>query len=260
MTKNPPNKKAEADLVLPGLKPVLEILSSDPARVSKVYCLKSLRLREKAAALCQSAGIPIEYCDSETLDSLAKGSDHKSAHQGLAALLTGANLVSEAELFRSASSAPLPLILALDQVQDPGNLGALCRTAYALGAAGLLLPKHDSASLGPAAFKASMGSLAVMPIAIAVNLSRALDLAEEEGLLICGAGMGTDKAESAFTCDWSFPAILVLGNEQKGVRPGVAKRCARDIAIPFQRPFDSLNIAQAGAVLLGLCARYRSLS
>lgn len=257
MTKNYPSKNMES--ILPGFKPVLELLAKNPAQISKVYCQKNLRARERVDELCRREGVPVEYLSQEALDSLAAGTDHKIAHQGLIAALTGANLITDEELFQSCASAPLPLLLALDQIQDPGNLGALCRTAYALGAAGILLPRHDSASLGPAAFKTSMGSLAQMPLAEAVNLARSLDLAEEYGLTIYGTSLAAESAENAFACEWRFPAVLVLGNEQKGIRPGVAKRCAFNVVIPFQRPFDSLNIAQAGAILLGLCARFHSL-
>ncbi len=257
MTAN--QKNIQSDPILPGLKPVMELLAGNPSRIAKIFCLKNLRTREQVSNLCQRNSIPIEFCDMEKLNSLVSGQDHKIAHQGLIALLTLANLIPEEDLFQGISSAPLPLLLALDQIQDPGNLGTLCRTAYALGAAGLILPKHDSASLGPAAFKASMGSLAQMPVAMVVNLARSLDLAEEAGITIYGTSLWSETTENAFSCSWQFPAILVLGNEQKGIRPGVAKRCAFNIAIPFQRSFDSLNIAQAGAILLGLCARFHFL-
>lgn len=256
--KNMHSGNPKSEPILPGYKAVMELLSNNPARISRVYCLKNLRGKEQVASLCQRNGIPLEFCGQERLDSILSTQDHKIAHQGLLAVLSKANLVSDKELFQTVSNAPLPLILALDQIQDPGNLGTLCRTAYALGAAGILLPQHDSANLGPAAFKSSMGTLAELPVAMVVNLARSLDLAEEEGLLIYGAGINSESLppENAYTCAWNLPAVLVLGNEQKGIRPGVAKRCAHNLLIPFGRPFDSLNIAQAGAILLGLCARF----
>lgn len=260
--KDLPLPDTEAGPLLPGFKAVMELLSEQPSRIAKIYCLKNLRARERLSSICQRNSIPIEFCGSDFLDGLLASHDHKVAHQGLIALLTRANIISEKEIFQSLQSSPLPIIIALDQVKDPGNLGTLCRTAYALGAAGILLPKHDSASLGAAAFKASMGTLAKMPLAIVTNLARALDLAEEEGLEIYGTGSTSEHipAENAFNFHWTLPAILVLGSEQKGIRPGVAKRCSCQINIPFQRPFDSLNIAQAGALLLGLCARSHFLN
>ena len=242
--------------ILPGHKAVLELLEERPSQIAKIYCLRKLRERAKLESLARRAGVPLEFRDQEGLDTLLPAGDRRVAHQGLVAILSRANLIPEADLLQSAASAPLPLILALDQVQDPGNVGTLCRSAYALGAAGLLLPTHGSASLGPAAFKSSMGALAKMPVAIATNLSRCLDQAEELGLAIYGAGrLEAGPTEDAFSFAWALPAVLVLGGEQKGLRPGVAKRCSLGVEIPFKRPFDSLNIAQAGAMLLGLCAR-----
>lgn len=257
--KNMLQEKRTPEPILPGYKAVLELLSSNPGQISRLYCLRNLRGKEQVANLCQRNGIPIEFCGQDRLDSLIPAQDHKIAHQGLIAVLSRANLVSDRELFQSVSQAPLPLILALDQIQDPGNLGTLCRTAYALGAAGIILPQHDSANLGPAAFKSSMGTLAELPVAMVVNLARSLDLAEEEGLGIYGTGLNPENisSENAYSCVWKLPAVLVLGNEQKGIRPGVAKRCSYNLVIPFARPFDSLNIAQAGAILLGLCAKFQ---
>ena len=162
---------------------------------------------------------------------------------------------SQEKVLAAVADAPLPLMLALDQVQDPGNVGTLCRTLYSLGGAGMLLPRHNSAYLGPAARRAAAGALEHLPVAQVTNLARALDSAEEAGLTIYGAG-GAKGPHSldAFTDRMRLPAVLVLGNEDKGLRPGVAKRCAHMLRIPLARPFDSLNVAQAGAVLLGLAA------
>lgn len=255
-----PSAGKHGETILPGYKPVLELLKDSPACIARVYCLKNFRSSDQIARLCQLNDIPLEFCDQRALSALLPVHDHQIAHQGLVAVLSSANLLPDAALFEQVSSAPLPVILALDQIQDPGNLGTLCRTAYALGAAGILLPTHDAAGPGPAAFKASAGALARMPFAMVTNLARSLDLAEEKGFIIYGTGLNDTDAtsENAFACSWQFPAIIVLGNEQKGVRPGVAKRCAKNVTIPFQRPFDSLNIAQAGAILLGLLARYQA--
>ena len=146
--------------------------------------------------------------------------------------------------------------LILDALQDPGNVGTLCRTLYALGGAGVILPRHNSAYLGPAAHRAAAGALERLPVARVTNLAHALDEAEEAGFSIYGAGCGPDAAD-AFEHAMQLPAVLVLGNEDKGLRPGVAKRCGRMLRIPLARKFDSLNVAQAGAILLGLAAMRR---
>jgi 23S rRNA (guanosine2251-2'-O)-methyltransferase len=177
-------------------------------------------------------------------------------HQGVAARLAAAAFVDEEAVFRAAldPATPLPLVLALDQVQDPGNVGALVRTLYGLGGAGIVLPRHNSAFLGPGAAKASAGTLARLPVAKVTNLARSLEQAEAMGLALYAAGMGPEAA-NAFAAPLELPAVLVLGNEDKGVRPGVAKRCRATLAVPLARDLESLNVAQAGALLLGCFAR-----
>lgn len=251
------NHTPSHERMLPGFKPVLELLSARPESIARILCLKNLRGIEAVAAICHKNGIPLEKTSAAKLDSLCADCGHTVAHQGIAAMLAEARFTSFQELLAHIADAPLPLLLALDQIHDPGNLGTLCRTAWALGAAGIILPRHNSSSLGAAAYKASGGTLEKMPFSIVTNLARALDAAEETGMTIYGTG---HKAEpgipviEAFAMRWQLPAILVLGNENKGIRPGVAKRCGMFINIPFAREFDSLNIAQAGAILLGFCS------
>lgn len=250
--------------LLPGLKPVLELLQSEPQRIDLVFCKKGLRSREalEVQNLCRRNGVRFNLVEQAALDRLCRDARQKHdavAHQGVAARLAVTGFCGLENLLASVADAPLPLILALDQVQDPGNLGTLCRTLYALGGAGLLLPLHNSAYLGPAARRAAAGALEHLPVARVTNLAHALDAAEEAGLTIYGTG-GADgpRSVNAFTSSLLLPAVLVLGNEDKGLRPGVAKRCSRFLRVPLARPFDSLNVAQAGAVLLGLAAAARS--
>lgn len=259
---------ADSDLLLPGLKPVLELLAESPQRISQVYCRKGLNSADaqELRRLCRENHIRCAAVDSALLDRLCgrRRGGQGLAHQGVAARLAAAEFTSLEQLFRATEQAPLPLLLALDQVQDPGNVGALCRTLYALGGAGLLLPRHNSAYLGPACRRTAAGALERLAVAQVVNLAHALDSAEEAGLAIYGTGVAdTPSAEAgrlapvcvnAFSAPLRLPAVLVLGNEDKGLRPGVAKRCQALLHIPLARDFNSLNVAQAGAILMGLAA------
>ena len=259
-----PSDGTDATLLLPGMKPVLELLAATPHRVSQVYCRKGLASpdADEVRRLCRKHGIRCNAVDAATLDRLCgrPRRGHAVAHQGVAARLAATEFTSLDALLQSVPGAPLPLLLALDQVQDPGNVGTLCRTLYALGGAGLLVPRHNSAYLGPAARRTAAGALERLPVAQVTNLAHALDSAEEAGLGIYGTGCGTGDAAcvDAFTTPMELPAVLVLGNEDKGLRPGVAKRCATFLRIPFARDFDSLNVAQAGAILMGLAAQHRA--
>ena len=258
----------EAAPLLPGLKPVLELLSSDPQRIDCIFCKKGLRGPEAQAiqGLCRERGVRFTLVEQAALDRLCRpgqagarsgGGRPPVAHQGVVARLAAAGFCELTDLLAAVNNAPLPLIVALDQVQDPGNVGTLCRTLYALGGAGLLLPRHNSAYLGPAAQRAAAGALERLPVAKVTNLGHALDSAEEAGLNIYGAGGGPGTMD-AFAVPLRLPAVLVLGNEDKGLRPGVLKRCGAVLRIPQARPFDSLNVAQAGAILLGLTAARHS--
>ena len=246
------NETEQAPL-LPGLKPVLELLASEPQRIDCVFCKKGLRGPDAQAValdrLCRGAG-------GQTAQG-RQGRDGVS-HQGVVARLAATGFTELADLLAAAADAPLPLIVALDQVQDPGNVGTICRTLYALGGAGIILPQHNSAYLGPAARRAAAGALEKLPVTRVTNLGHALDSAEEAGLTIYGAGGEGPSSLNAFDEPMQLPAVLVLGNEDKGLRPGVAKRCAHMLRIPLARTFDSLNVAQAGAVLLGLAAAHRA--
>lgn len=244
--------------ILPGIKPALELLAREPWRIAKIYCKKNMAPTNarKLICLCRKGGVRLEMADACHLDEIcARGaSDRRISHQGVITILSEASFITLSALLMQAATAPLPLIVALDQVKDPGNAGAICRTAYALGCAGLLLPKHNSASLGAAAARSSAGALARLPICEAANLARALDDAEAADFAIYGASTHADSL-NAFAMQWRLPAILALGGEKAGIRPGVAKRCQHMIKIPFLRQFDSLNVAQAGGILISLCAR-----
>ena len=248
------NERTSAPL-LPGIEPVLELLRDTPQRLDLVYCRKGLRSQDaqKIQELCRTYHVRYTLVDSAALDRLCREAAGSVAHQGVVARLAATDFQTLDDVLAAVHDAPLPLLLALDQVQDPGNIGTLCRSLYALGGAGILLPRHNSAYLGPAARRAAAGALDRLPVARVDNLAHALDSAEEAGLTIYGAGCGAHAAD-AFAEALRLPAVLVLGNEDKGLRPGVAKRCSRMLRIPLARDFDSLNVAQAGAILLGLTA------
>ncbi len=251
--------------LLPGIKPVLELLRDSPERIDSVLCRRGLRSPQmlEIQELCRKSRVRYTLLDPPALDRLCRegGAEGPVRHQGVLARLACVPNVPLEVLLEGAASAPLPLVLALDQVKDPGNVGTLARTMFALGAAGLLVPERNSAFLGPAALRSSAGALGRLPVCRATNLAIALDEAEERGFVIYGTGSGGPGPRlNPFREGLELPAVLVLGSEEKGLRPGVAKRCSRWLNIPFRRPFDSLNVAQAGGILLALAAAREELS
>ncbi len=238
------------DDVLPGRKPVRELLADQPRTVDDVLLRQGLRGPDIEAIVtaCREAHVRFRFVPAGDLDRIFPGN-----HQGVLARLVAGELASVADVLAAARAAPLPVALALDRVQDPGNVGTLARTLYALGGGGLILPRHEGARLGPAAAKAAAGTLSRLPVAKATNLARALDEAVEAGFTVIGAA-GEDGAQNALTASPPFPLVLVLGNEEEGIRPGIRKRCQALLRIPQARPLDSMNVAQAGAIILGRLA------
>ena len=245
----------ENENFLPGLKPVLELLRSTPAEVDQVFVRKARPTRESKELLdlCRAAKVRFALVPDEALARLCAGVQH----QGVVARLRASARMDWETLLEEAVNAPLPLIVALDQVQDPGNVGTLARTLYALGAAGMVLPRHNSAYLGPGAHRAAAGALEKLPIAEVVNLSRAVEQARKAGFVTYAARFADDSM-NGLTEALEFPALLVLGNEDKGVRQGVAKQCDYSLHIPFLRDFDSLNVAQAGGILASCFVRAKN--
>jgi 23S rRNA (guanosine2251-2'-O)-methyltransferase len=234
------------------MKPVLELLERDPARVDMLFLKKGMRSPQsiRMLDLCRSASVRFSLVEGRALDALCQGAQH----QGVAVRLLGTASAALSDVLDALHAAPLPLILALDQIQDTGNIGALARSLHALGGAGLIVPRHNSVYLGPGAMRASAGALNSLPICKVTNLGRALEETREAGIRIYGASLSPDSA-NALTAKILTPAVLVLGNETKGPRPGVAKHCAELLRMPMRHGVDALNVAQAGAMLLACFAR-----
>ena len=235
--------------MISGIRGIMEMLEKSPDQLEHVYIRKdkSSPALSHIMTLSRKQGIRYTLLDKQRLDRMFQGN-----HQGAIARLALTPWVAMETLLEIASHAPLPLILALDQIQDPGNVGTLARTLYAMGGAGFILPKHNTAYLGADAMRASAGALPLLTISRVTNLGRALQEAANSGFNIYTADTPTPDNPSAniFDTKLNLPAVLVLGNEEKGVRPGVQKHSLHNIYIPFSRDFDSLNVAQAGAIFI----------
>ena len=246
-----PDTKAEEGFWQVGRKPVQELILSSPGQVHVVYIQDDVRSPAlgRLAEICRSRKVRFRRVSGQELDRLAPGN-----HQGVLARVFQPGFADLPAVLDAGRKAALPLVLALDQVQDPGNLGVLARTLLALGGGGLILPRDRTAALGAVASKASAGALNRLPVAHVVNLSRALEQCSEEGFAIYGAVM-QGPAKNVLAMRPRFPAVLVLGNEDKGIRPNVLKRCMIQVFVPMPGEMQSLNVAQAGAICMGLFAK-----
>lgn len=147
------------------------------------------------------------------------------------------------------------IVVALDQVQDPHNLGAICRSAEVAGAAGVVIPERRAAAVTPAVCRASAGAVEHLAVARVRNLADWLAGAKDAGAWIYGAAAGADRAHT--DVDWSGRAVLVLGSEGEGLRRRVADACDELVSIPVRGRVDSLNVSVAAAVILFEAIRSR---
>ena len=205
---------------------------------------------QEIVQLAREAGAVVQRVDRTRLDQIY------SAHQGMIAYVAAVAYSTVDEMLeRAAQRGEEPLLVLLDGITDPHNLGAIVRTAECVGAHGVILPERRSAGLTPAAAKAAAGALNYMPIARVKNLNRTIDELKARGVWIVGASM---NGESAFSADLSGPTALVIGSEGDGVSRLTLEKCDRRVALPMKGHLDSLNASVAAGVLLYAIARARA--
>ena len=212
-----------------------------------VYGRRPVAEAKRGAGRFAGSGPRTSSSDAE-LTELAGSPDHQG-------------FVAEVDPFPYADPAALlagpdALVVALDQVQDPHNLGAVCRSAEAAGASGVVIPERRSAAVTGAVCKASAGAVEHLQVARVRNLADWLVAAKEtEGLWVYGAEVGAAGPYSQ--ADMTGPVVLVLGSEGKGIRPRVAEACDALVSIPVRGRTASLNVSAAAAVLLFEAVRQR---
>jgi 23S rRNA (guanosine2251-2'-O)-methyltransferase len=242
-------------VTLYGHHPVREALRADPRRVEALFLERAARDRSaQLVAMARQAGVRYVHVDRDVLTRMVR-TPH---HQGVVARLAARTYASLDELVAGPRERSEPaLFLALDQVQDPGNVGNLLRTAEALGAHGVVLPRHHAAGLTAHAAKAAAGALEHLPVARVGNLGHALDILRREGCRVIGASASAAGARPPWAVDLRGPVAIVLGSEERGLRPLVARGCDELTRIPLAGRVGSINVAAAGAALLYEALRQR---
>jgi 23S rRNA (guanosine2251-2'-O)-methyltransferase len=231
-------------VIVYGRHPVREAIRG-PRTVSRVWATRGAA-REPWLAV--GGGPRIELLGPEELTALT-GSD---GHQGVCAEVSAYPYADAGALLALDS----PLLVALDQVQDPQNLGSICRTAECAGADGVVLPERRSAEVTPAVCKASAGAVEHLPVAIVRNLADFLAEAKRAGLWCYGAD--GDARTSYDAIDYSGGVVLVMGSEGTGLRPRVAGACDALVGLPLHGRVESLSVGAAAAVLLYAAAASRA--
>jgi 23S rRNA (guanosine2251-2'-O)-methyltransferase len=238
-----------------GLHAVSSVLERAPERLLELWVaqprddVRTRELRERA----QNAGIRVQSVGGETLSKLVGD----VAHQGAVAAVRPLKGWDEQDLFEALSHVTGdPLLLILDGVTDPHNLGACLRTADAAGAHAVLIPKDRSAAVDGVVRKVAAGAAEFMPVARVTNLARTMDMLKERGIWIVGTDV--EALSTLYAADLQRPLALVLGAEGSGMRRLTRERCDFLVRIPMGGQVESLNVSVAAGVALFEARRQRA--
>ena len=243
-------RSAEAPpMLIYGVNPVLEALRTGRVQRLRVGPRDDRRI-DQVVALARELGVPVERVDAETLARGARG----GAHQDVLAEVAPARDYSVEDLIAAAGAAA-PLLVVLDGIEDPHNVGAILRTADAAGVHGVVRQARHAASLDGVVAKASAGALAHVRIATVVNIARAVEELKEAG--VWTIGLAGEAGERYDAPDLRLPTALVLGAEGTGLRRLVRERCDRLVSIPMSGAIASLNVSVAAGIMLFETGRQR---
>lgn len=240
-----------------GLRSVEQLLTGDTAEIRQLYAeYQTANPRVQAIiTTARQAGIEIQPANRARLAQISG----ESRHQGVVAQVRRSTVLDEAALRtlveeRLQNGDPL-LLLLLDGVQDPHNLGACMRTADAAGVDAVVVPRHGAAGLGPTVSKVAAGAAEEMPFASVANLGRVMGWLAGYGVRCIGT---SDQADSSlFEADLAGPLALVMGREHTGLGKGIAKRCDTLVSLPMQGVVSSLNVSVATGICLYEILRQR---
>jgi 23S rRNA (guanosine2251-2'-O)-methyltransferase len=241
--------------VIRGVNSVVEALQARPQHVSEIF-IKGERKGKRFGVLLKIArqnGIPV----TENRDIFEKtdGDKAEPTSQGVAARVILPIYSLEDLLGKLKKTKGASLVMALDSIQDPHNLGAIIRSAAAAGVDGLILPKNRSVSITETVIRVSAGAVFHLDIYRVTNLVNSFKKLKKEGIWIFGTAM--HGATSLFDSDLTVPACLVIGSEGKGLRPLVAEHCDIFLSIPMHGSLDSLNASVAAGIILFEAVRQR---
>ena len=237
-----------------GIQTVKKLLKQNASIIKQIYIADSRKDQkiQELIKLIQENKIPLQFVEKKILDKYSNNGNH----QGIIAQVQEIAGFSEKELFILISQHKNPLILILDGVQDPHNLGAILRTAEAAGVLAVVLPKDNSVGLTPVVRKVSSGASELIPFVRVGNLSRFMRSLQDAGVWIVGAAASCEK--TIYNIDFKGPVALALGAEGTGLRQLTMKHCDYLASIPMLGSIESLNVSVATGVCLYEVVRQRS--
>ncbi|RDV26599.1 23S rRNA (guanosine(2251)-2'-O)-methyltransferase RlmB [Alteromonas aestuariivivens] len=238
-----------------GLHAMQAVLEKEPERVIEIFVLKG-RDDERLTNIINQArrfGVSVQFCQRKVLDDKVQGEQH----QGVVARAKPARVLDESDLDQILATQSNALLLVLDGVTDPHNLGACLRTADAAGVHALVVPKDKSASLTATARKVACGAAETVPLIQVTNLSRTLKHLQQQGLWIVGTA--GEAEQLIYDVSLTGPTALVMGAEGKGMRRLTRENCDQLVKLPMAGSVSSLNVSVATGICLYEMVRQRSL-
>lgn len=236
-------------MIIYGINPVLEALRAGRVKELRVGERADDRLKQ-LLALASECGVRVRHVPADALERESR----RGVHQGVVAEVEQAADYSVEEIVQGAPGAAL--VVVLDGVEDPHNLGAILRTADAAGVDGVVVQSRRSAARDGAAAKASAGAVAHVKIAEVVNIARAIEALKDAG--VWTVGLAGDAPDSYDAIDYTLPTAVVLGAEGAGLRRLVRERCDRLASIPMRGHVASLNVSVAAGIVLFEAVRQRT--
>lgn len=238
--------------IIIGRKPVLEALNSNE-EIEQVYILfgQQGNIINTIRVAAKKRGIKCNQVTPERFNNYAQS---KNA-QGVIAFRQDFKFSSLDEILSEATRNTLPLILILDEIQDPHNVGAILRSAECSGVNGVILTKHNSATITSTVTKVSAGATEHIKICQVNNLSQTIDELKEKGFWIVGSSL--ENSKNYTEVDYKIPIALIVGNEEKGIRKLTASKCDFLVKIPMRGKIQSLNVSVATGILLYEILRQR---
>ncbi|HZX21499.1 MAG TPA: 23S rRNA (guanosine(2251)-2'-O)-methyltransferase RlmB [Clostridia bacterium] len=229
-----------------GRNPVMEALRSG-REIDKILIAKGTRGGSliKILGKAKDKGIPIQYVERQKIDEMSES----NAHQGIVAIVAAHKYVHFEDIIESAkNSGKDPLILILDKITDPHNLGSIIRTADAVGVDGIIIPKRHSVGLTAVVAKSSAGAIEYVPVAKVSNIAQTIDRIKEKGIWVAGAHMDGEKEH--YNTDLKGPLALIIGSEGTGISRLTKEKCDFLVRLPMAGKISSLNASVAAAVLM----------
>lgn len=234
------------DQLVMGIHTLQELLRYAPDRLLCVYTVHPRGERKtELLSACEKKGIPIRFVSLDDLTYMA-GSD---SHQSFVAHIKGRKFYDVKEFLKEVETEEKTFVLMLDQIFDPQNFGALLRSAECFGANAVAWSKNRGCDLNPVVTKASCGASELMPLIRISNLADSVDKFQEAGFEVL-VSLLEPKAQNALTYSYANKTVLIVGSEGEGIQPLIQKKADRSIYIPMAGKIQSLNVAQATAVLL----------